>query len=179
MQRTNSTYTDVLLPVVLLSWPFRWYMGSAPMAVAIKAALEPGLQQLLRNEAAVYGRLQSLQGSVVPRLVHHGPGVGDHGYFLATEYLEGQPLCPSIKCQAVCDAALAALRAVHAVGVAHGDLRSSNFLVQGSRVWLIDFTHSVADADHGTFLMEEQLLQALCAPAGRTAAGGHNLPGVL
>lgn len=151
--------------------------SAAPVAVAIKAAVAPGLQQLLQHEAAVYARLQGLQGVLVPHLVAHGPGVGGHGYFLATEYLEGAvPLCPSSN-EAVRDAALAALGAVHAAGVAHGDLRASNILVQGSKVWLIDFTHSTADAERCILLHEEQLLLRLCSPAAGTAAEGECTPG--
>jgi tRNA A-37 threonylcarbamoyl transferase component Bud32 len=132
--------------------------------------LAPGAQQLLRREAAMYDLLQGAQGLAIPRLVGHGPGVGGRGYFLATELVDGRPLNRGGEDQAVCDAALAALRVVHAAGVAHGDLRASNIVVQGSRVWLIDFTHAEADADGDTLVWEEQLLLELLAPA-RGAAG--------
>lgn len=146
-----------------------------PVAVAVKTAVAPGLQQLLQHEAAVYARLQGLQGALVPRLVAHGPGVDGQGYFLATELLEGRPLCPSSD-HAVRDAALSALRAVHAAGVAHGDLRTSNILMQGSRVWLIDFTHAAVDAEHSALLQEEQLLLHLWSTAASTAAEGNCSP---
>lgn len=148
---------------MLLNRSYRWHSGPLPVRVAIKAALAPGLQQLLQHEAATYARLQGAQGSVIPRLVCHGPGVGARGYFLATELIDGRPLHCGSEDLAVCDAALSALRVVHAAGVAHGDLRASNIVVQGSRVWLIDFTHAEADAGSSTLLKEEQLLLALFA----------------
>jgi tRNA A-37 threonylcarbamoyl transferase component Bud32 len=90
--------------------------------------------------------------------------VGDRGYILATELIHGEVLSDDNASQELCHAALTALRTVHSMGVAHGDLRRSNLLVEGSKVWLIDFSHAVADADTTNMMKEEKLMLDLFKP---------------
>eukprot|EP00878_Enallax_costatus_P019715 GHUV01020807.1.p1 GENE.GHUV01020807.1~~GHUV01020807.1.p1 ORF type:complete len:366 (+),score=86.68 GHUV01020807.1:382-1479(+) len=145
-----------------------WYTkgDSADREVAIKAALAAGEVQLLENETATYQRLAPAQGVAVPSVVCHGPGADGRGYYIATQRVKGQTLdaisragslTPSVR-----DAALSALQLVHSLGVAHGDLREANILVDGSRVWLIDFSHASLDPDQVTTESEERLMRALC-----------------
>lgn len=131
--------------------------GAVPLQVAIKTALAPRVQELLQNEATIYGHMQAAQGFVVPRLVYGGRGVGDRGYILATELIHGEALSDDNASPELCQAALTALRTVHSMGVVHGDLKRSNLLVEGNKVWLIDFSHASAASDaDSTIMMEEE-----------------------
>ena len=95
-------------------------------------------RHLLRREHAVYEQLAGVPG--VPRTY----GLID-GEYLALEYVPG----PSLRSHeaklsdraAFFAALLATLRAMHAAGVAHADLkRKANVIVgPGERPWLIDF----------------------------------------
>jgi predicted Ser/Thr protein kinase len=100
--------------------------------------LGPLWRYLLRREHAVYEQLAGVPG--VPRTY----GLID-GEYLALEYIAG----PSLRAHearladraAFFAALLATLRAMHAAGVAHADLkRKANIIVgPGERPWLIDF----------------------------------------
>ncbi|PNW88095.1 hypothetical protein CHLRE_01g013900v5 [Chlamydomonas reinhardtii] len=91
-------------------------------------------RELLQHEVGIYGELQPLQGSYVPQLLGYGYCDGWQ-YFLATS-LEG----PSLNREdgwtlgeAVTRAgAFAALDAVHACGVLHGDIALRNFVLAAS-----------------------------------------------
>ena len=100
--------------------------------------LGPLYRHLLRREHAVYEQLAGVPG--VPRT--YGLIDGEH---LALEYIQG----PSLRVHehgladrpAFFAALLETLRAMHAAGVAHADLkRKANIIVgPGERPWLIDF----------------------------------------
>jgi len=124
-----------------------WWRGTGGVTVvAVKGATAPHLQQLLRQEVEVYQQLQELQGTSIPKLLAHGPGLNGIGYFLVLQFLPGTALFPSTHGEQppIRDAAAAALGAVHACGVLHGDVRADNFIVQpGGQVWVIDFTHAM------------------------------------
>jgi predicted Ser/Thr protein kinase len=100
--------------------------------------LGPLYRHLLRREHAVYEQLAGVPG--VPRT--YGLVDGEH---LALEYIAG----PSLRTNereladraAFFAALLETLRAMHAAGVAHADLkRKANIIVgPGERPWLIDF----------------------------------------
>lgn len=100
--------------------------------------LGPLFRRLLRREHAVYEKLAGVPG--VPRT--YGLIDGEH---LALEYIAG----PSLRAheRELADRAgffaalLETLRAMHAAGVAHADLkRKDNIIVgPGERPWLIDF----------------------------------------
>jgi len=100
--------------------------------------LGPLYRHLLRREHAVYQQLAGVPG--VPRT--YGLIAGEH---LALEYIPG----PSLRSheRELADRAgffaalLETLRAMHAAGVAHADLkRKANIIVgPGERPWLIDF----------------------------------------
>ena len=100
----------------------------------------------IRWEAQVYDRLRSLQGDVIPRLLFAGamrPAAWDA---LATSY-EGVSLEKDEQGvdEAFVEAALAALRKVHALGVLHQDLELRNVVRRpgtGEPV-LIDFGQAI------------------------------------
>ena len=100
--------------------------------------LGPLYRHLLRREHAVYEQLAGVPG--VPRT--YGLVDGEH---LALEYIAGPSLRTNereLQDRAGFFAALlATLRAMHAAGVAHADLkRKANIIVgPGERPWLIDF----------------------------------------
>jgi predicted Ser/Thr protein kinase len=118
------------------------YSTSAGDAVVKKphrsALLGPLFRRLLRREQAIYEQLAGVTG--VPRTY----GLID-GEYLALEHIAG----PSLREHetrladraAFFAALLATLRAMHAAGVAHADLkRKANIIVgPGERPWLIDF----------------------------------------
>jgi predicted Ser/Thr protein kinase len=103
-----------------------------------KGPFGPLYRYLLRREHAVYERLAGVPG--VPRT--YGLIDGEH---LALEYIPGPSLRThehELKDRAGFFAALLeTLRAMHAAGVAHADLkRKANIIVgPGERPWLIDF----------------------------------------
>ena len=112
-------------------------------AVVVKKAHAAGplgalYRFLLRREHAVYEQLAGVPG--VPRT--YGLIDGEH---LALEYIAGPSLRERERQLAdragFFSALLATLRAMHAVGVAHADLkRKANIIVgAGERPWLIDF----------------------------------------
>lgn len=86
-----------LTSLILLSclpW-CRWRGTDGVTVVAVKGATAPHLQQLLRQEVEVYQQLQELQGTSIPKLLAHGPGLNGIGYFLVLQYLPGTALFPS------------------------------------------------------------------------------------
>jgi len=147
--------------------PCRWRApGGSQLRVAVKAALLPNLVSMLQHEASVYNCLQNVQGVVIPRLLAHGPGLAGHGYYIATELINGQHLTRGSSDKALRSSALAALRALHQNGVVHGDIKCSNILVEGGRAWLLDFTHAMQAKDSSWFKVEECKLLALFAEEG-------------
>jgi len=106
------------------------------------AALVPHLQ----NEAFVLGHMKELQGECIPILYDAGFWQGGLVFVLAMSVIRGKhPIrgeqSPQSKASAV-----RALKAIHARGVAHGDIREDNILVEESgKVWFIDFGMSTLD----------------------------------
>lgn len=96
----------------------------------------------MRNEFAVLERLRPV--AAAPRT---GGFVEAPHPFFTMEYIAGAPLtdvvkrpCAQGRRMAIAREVLAAMAQVHALGVIHGDLHTSNFLLQGDgRVRLIDF----------------------------------------
>ncbi|KAL6756098.1 kinase-like domain-containing protein [Haematococcus lacustris] len=126
-----------------------WLWG-VPVAVkGTDACKSPDTVELLWHEAQIYDFLKDLQGHHLPVL--HGSGYwrGRNSFFLATAVVAGKPLreCTVASAvQAVAQSAKEALQAIHQRGVAHGDVRADNLLVQhhGSKpqVCIIDFGHA-------------------------------------
>jgi len=91
------------------------------------------LRDEMRNEVRAYGKLESVQGEFVPKLLWYGAIVEGMADALATEYVGNAR--PGRR------GALRALRAAHRCGVLHGDVAVRNFVRRASdgRVFLIDF----------------------------------------
>lgn len=125
----------------------------------------------LMLEGRVYLRLRPLWDVVMPRLLACGPDVDKEGQLLATRLIPNSRHIDPKNDRHLLPQLRSALRAVHALGVVHGDLREANILVEegqggaesgeGSsslssceeppppprqRVWLIDFGLSELDA---------------------------------
>jgi hypothetical protein len=118
------------------------------------------LKSELQHEAAAYAKMHDLQGDVIPEF--KGYGLDPRALFLYTLTTShaGVPLCDvetvfeDEKAQAV-----AALKAVHAAGVLHGDIKPENIMVQRSgeegkpgKVRLLDFgCANLDDSDPESF----------------------------
>ncbi|GFH20640.1 protein kinase domain-containing protein [Haematococcus lacustris] len=126
-----------------------WF-GEVPVAIkGTDACKRPDIVKMLWHEAQIYGTLKELQGHILPVL--HGCGYwwGRNSFFLATSVVAGEPLNYCIDeavSEAVAEAARQALTAIHQRGVAHGDVRYDNFLVQyhddKAQVYIIGFGHA-------------------------------------
>lgn len=97
----------------------------------------------LSHEARVLIALRAHWDTYLPRLAAAGADCGGSGFVTATRYVKGRHLNPSTD-QHLRPQLERALAAAHACGVAHGDLRESNVLVQeeaggSQRAWLIDW----------------------------------------
>ena len=100
--------------------------------------------QVLLNEIRAYIRLVHLWSQHVPKLRYWGTTCNGSVLVLATELLPGASLAQrGLISQEAAQDALAALSAVHAAGVLHGDIRPENvmLLCDDARpcVRLIDF----------------------------------------
>ena len=86
--------------------------------------------QVLLNEIRAYIRLLHLWSKRVPKLCYWGTTCNSSVLVLATELLPGTSLAQHglISQEAVQDA-LAALSAVHAAGMLHGDIRPENVML--------------------------------------------------
>ena len=60
----------------------------AGRAAAVRLATSPAAIEDAKREAAVYERLEHLQGHCVPRLLAHGPTLKGGAYFVATEFMK-------------------------------------------------------------------------------------------
>ena len=54
---------------------------------AMRLAETPAAIEQAKQEAAVYVRLEHLQGQCIPRLLAHGPTLEGRAYYVATEYI--------------------------------------------------------------------------------------------
>ncbi|PNH11020.1 Mitogen-activated protein kinase kinase kinase 10 [Tetrabaena socialis] len=123
---------------------------------------EPGeVERELAHEAQLYLALRALQGTHVPALAAHGTLLNRAGSgrfpFVATQLVEGGvpldeavagQLLPPQVLEAAAAHALAGLRAMHALGVAHGDVRGANCLAtpDGRTMW-VDLCRAQLGAD--------------------------------
>lgn len=113
-----------------------WLRG-VPVAVKVTdACKQPYIVERLWHEAHIYEVLRDLQGHLLPVL--HGCGYwrGRNSFFLATAVVPGHTIddCTDEVADglssAIAQAARQALQAIHQRGVAHGDVRANNILVQ-------------------------------------------------
>ena len=101
--------------------------------------------QVLLNEIRAYIRLVHLWSQHVPKLRYWGTTCNGSVLVLATELLSGASLAQRglMNSQEAAQDALAALSAVHAAGVLHGDIRPENVMLLSDdarpSVRLIDF----------------------------------------
>jgi tRNA A-37 threonylcarbamoyl transferase component Bud32 len=126
-------------------------MASGTEAALKVAAADSEDAEVLMNEAAALLALQPLWGRWVPELLAAGTCHDGEACVLATRRIHScRQLEPSrdMHLQPQVEEALAA---VQALGLAHGDVRRQNVLVEelqgaGQRVWLIDWGFAAVDA---------------------------------
>ena len=126
--------------IKLLSCTNKWRDESEPRFEELELEME--------REVEAYVALSALQGDKIPRLLWHGPML--HGLYkaVATEYsgvaLEKLMLeRKTMLSVAQADACVAALDAVHAAGVFHGDVHARNIVVDDvGKVRILDFTNA-------------------------------------
>ena len=86
--------------------------------------------QVLLNEITAYIWLVRLWSEHVPRLLYWGTTCNGSVLVLATELLTGASLAQhGLISQEAAQDALAALSAVHAAGMLHGDIRPENVML--------------------------------------------------
>ena len=104
----------------------------------------------MQREHEAYNRLEALQGKVVPRFLAEGGYLGGCVQLLATEYAgasldDHEDVAALPIARDVATRALAALDAVHAAGVLHGDVALRNFVMRevDGAVLVLDFGFAV------------------------------------
>lgn len=139
-------------------------VGGAPAVVKVFDPRFPGSEEAMQHEWRVYEHLgrQGAQGVCTPRLLKAGEFYHTGALFLALSE-EGCPLSEE-GTMGVEDreAACAAVCALHAAGVVHGDICRAN-LVRGAggAVKLVDFeTASIVPLEDGNQGSEEALKSA-------------------
>ncbi len=111
--------------------------------VRLLTTIELHLQMLVR-EVGAFLQLWPLWDRYVVGLVDYGTLMDDEYVFIATRLMPGTHPHLIASTSAMKQKALEALRAVHAAGILHGDLRSENILVHDAQskeptVMLLDF----------------------------------------
>ncbi|KAK9916980.1 hypothetical protein WJX75_009469 [Coccomyxa subellipsoidea] len=134
-------------------------------AAAVRLAIGAAAQQAAQLEAEAYERLQPLQAMVVPRLLAHGYTLGGDAYFVATEFIEGNPWdWHSAAHRALDDEVLSALDEIHKLGVLHGDLHEGNILVTPEcKVVVLDFNGAHLEAPANELTAEQDHVALLLA----------------
>ena len=117
----------------------------------------PEAKQHFDREHLVYMHLQGKQGTLLPRLLKCSIFAHTGAMFLALsnegEHIGGGDIAPAVR-SAMC----ACVRALHAEGVLHGDIRRENFVLRGEKVTVIDFGRAkvVGVGTHFQAAMEEE-----------------------
>jgi serine/threonine-protein kinase len=117
------------------------------------------------HEARALVALRAHWDTFVPRLVAAGAESSGNGFVTATCYIQGRYVDPA-RDQHLVPQLERALAAAHACGVAHGDLRQSNVLVQqepggGQRAWLIDWGNAVLSASQQDMDEDRMILSGM------------------
>ncbi|GAQ82686.1 Protein kinase-like domain containing protein [Klebsormidium nitens] len=138
---------------------FRGLFGGKAVAVkTLDMSRSTSRLGYLLNEATVLMELSPLWDVTVPRLLAYGPYT-DSTYAVILSWIEGRPLMVHDK--GLLRSAAEALRSVHRRGYLHGDVRLSNFIVDGqNKVSCIDFGFAQKSLDDQAFRKEERQLKA-------------------
>ena len=143
-----------------LRWPQGCCQGE-PVAVKVYNLQRHGAAAAYENEKLAYHSLQALQGTTVPCLVRTGLLAHTAAPAIVTSF-EGVPLPEGTRAHKELHKPMRqALGALHAAGAAHGDVRSSNFLVRGREVRLVDLGQSVLQPSHADKQADLHRLQAM------------------
>ena len=144
-----------------------WLQGSfegQPVAVKMFNTKQAGAVAAYGNEKYAYNQLDELQGEAIPHLLRSGFLAHTAAPILVTSW-EGNALKEGKRVRRGLHKPMrAALKALHAEGAAHGDVRLSNFVVEGATmVRLVDLGQTIAKASEGVLNQEVLQLDAILA----------------
>ena len=129
--------------------------------VAVKLAkVGTAEAHMLQREVKAYQHCKQLQYEVLPGVLAAGPAMGGTAYLLATCLL---PVVGFSKCLSAKYQAEHAVKALHGLGVLHGDVRESNIMCiseaeHSCKVVLIDLGHSKLGTPESA--LQQELLEA-------------------
>lgn len=114
---------------------------------------------MLQREEKAYHHCKQLQYQVLPGVLAAGPAMSGTAYLLATSLL---PVVGMSNCSSAKDEALQAVKALHGLGVLHGDISESNILCISEaehtcKVVLVDLGHSRLTTPE--LALQQELLQ--------------------
>lgn len=132
------------------------------MAVKVYNLQHHGAAAAYENEKLAYAALQALQGSTIPRLVRSGLQQDTSAPLIMTSF-EGDALPEKGRvAQRLHKLLRQALKALHAAGAAHGDVRRANFVVRSDgAVRLVDLGQAVVNASSVQKAADQRRLQAM------------------
>lgn len=154
-------------PCCVCSCAVQGCMGGQPAVLKVFSADDPEAVAAFLREAGAYKRLAAVQGQCIPQLLALGRQPHTGAPMIALS--EHQPVQPGQLSGVVCAAAEAALQALHAQGVAHGDVHAGNLLTEGSRVLLCDLERACS-AHAGDPACEKDVAELVQMQEGRRAA---------
>ena len=122
--------------------------------LAVKAAAVGSPEESsLRHEASMYQKAASLQGVLLPNVVLSGLAFNGKAFVLETELLRGPQMDAALH-QHLEQDALDAIAGLHAVGMAHRDIRAENILVVENSIRLLDL-HLAKSSDEKRLRRED------------------------
>ncbi|KAI1128241.1 alpha-galactosidase A [Nemania abortiva] len=140
-----------------------------PGAVFAKICFFYEWLDVMEQETRAYELLKDT--GVTPRFLGH---IHQHGSVIGflLERVEGRP--PSVQDQDACEAAL---QKVHELGVAHGYIKLSDFLVTGEGVKIIEFARFRENASRKSLRKESRRLRAMFSKLASQGTGKRTTPG--
>ncbi|EIE27760.1 hypothetical protein COCSUDRAFT_39340 [Coccomyxa subellipsoidea C-169] len=153
--------TDEMLGAGQYGHVLRGLYNSEPVAVKLYDFRKRGASAAYETERFAYLTLLELQGRAIPRFIGAGRLMHADVPVIVTTcsgaaLSEGQPVP-----QRMHRRMRTAVRALHNAGVAHGDLRPSNFLWDGKDIRLVDLGNAVIKATEEQLNSEKTELKAI------------------
>lgn len=102
--------------------------------------VKPGWLEEFENEKTMYERLQSLQGSMIPRFYGEAKFEGTRALILSevVGIMPWEQKLPPLQCEEFKELVEAAFRKLNAFGLAYDDIKLDNMILVQNRVVLVD-----------------------------------------